>query len=259
MLHHGYQTFIGQQQPIYRGKSKIKFISFSNRCLCIYVLVFFLFIFFYSFILVELIRSRCSSIDWGCRKVNYSNSLVYSRLSICGHLAITDTTPLHKSQTPGETHKEITEITPVITDSRYYENLASSKLQTHMIWSDTMIKENKEPIFQLGANLRISCLQPDLFLVREATLETYPAISDPHLRTLNLPPLPPIPPRVSAITVVDGTTKSINQACFSQSLSKWRVNHSSRIQLQVYLRFFKKKLLQCSMVLNSFQYKERRQ
>ena len=38
-----------------------------------------------------------------------------------------------KSQTPGETHKEIAEITPVFTDSRYYENLASSKLQTHMI------------------------------------------------------------------------------------------------------------------------------
>ena len=188
-------------------------------CSCV-----FPFYFFYSFILVELIRSRCSSIDWGCRKVNYSNSLVYSRLSICGHLAITDTTPLNKSQTPGETHKEITEITPVITDSRYYENLASSKLQTHMIWSDTMIKENKEPIFQLGANLRISCLQPDLFLVREATLETYPAISDPRLRTLNLPPppLPPIPPRVSAITVVDGTTKSINQACFSQSIIKMK-------------------------------------
>ena len=190
--------------------------EFAHRALWLF--------FFYSFILVELIRSRCSSIDWGCRKVNYSNSLVYSRLSLCGHLAITDTTPLgDKSQTPGETHKEITEITPVFTDSRYYENLASSKLQTHMIWSDTMIKENKEPIFQLGANLRISCLQLDLFLVREATLETYPAISDSRLRTLNLlPPLPPIPPRVSAITVVDGTTKSINQACFSQSIIKMK-------------------------------------
>ena len=138
-------------------------------CSCV-----FPFYFFYSFILVDLIRRRCSSIDWGCRNINYSNSLVYSRLSLCRHLAITDTTPLgDKSQTPGETHKEIAEITPVFTDSRYYENLASSKLQTHMIWSDTMIKENKEPIFQLGANLRISCFQPDLYLVCEATLETW--------------------------------------------------------------------------------------
>ena len=34
------------------------------------------------------------------------------------------------------------------------------------------IKENEEPILQLGANMRISCLQPDLFAVHEAMLET---------------------------------------------------------------------------------------
>ena len=199
-------------------------------CSCV-----FPFYFFYSFILVDLIRRRCSSIDWGCRNINYSNSLVYSRLSLCRHLAITDTTPLgDKSQTPGETHKEIAEITPVFTDSCYYENLASSKLQTHMIWSDTMIKENKEPIFQLGANLRISCFQPDLYLVREATLKLnvglYHMFGDkpiffslvprhfgPSLKDTKSPP-PPTPPRVSAITLVDGTIKSINQACFSQSI-----------------------------------------
>ena len=66
-----------------------------------YMFLRFSFLFFYSFILVDLIRRRCSSIDWGCRKINYSNSLVYSRLSLCRHLAITDTTPLgDKSQTP---------------------------------------------------------------------------------------------------------------------------------------------------------------
>ena len=35
-----------------------------------------------------------------------------------------------------------------------------------------MIKENEETILQLGANMRISCLQPDLFAVHEAMLET---------------------------------------------------------------------------------------
>ena len=35
-----------------------------------------------------------------------------------------------------------------------------------------MIKENEETILQLGANMRISCLQPDLFAVHEALLET---------------------------------------------------------------------------------------
>ena len=67
--------------------------------------------------LVNSVRSRCSSIDWGCRKINYSNSSVYSRLSpfgqldrYYGHHAIGD-----KSQSPCETHKEITEI-----NSRHY-------------------------------------------------------------------------------------------------------------------------------------------
>ena len=35
-----------------------------------------------------------------------------------------------------------------------------------------MIKENEEPILQLGVNMRISCLRPDLFAVHEARLET---------------------------------------------------------------------------------------
>ena len=35
-----------------------------------------------------------------------------------------------------------------------------------------MIKENEEPILQLGANMRISYLRPDLFAVHEARLET---------------------------------------------------------------------------------------
>ena len=43
---------------------------------------------------------------------------------------------------------------------------------THIILSNITIKENKETILQLGAKRRISCLQLDLFLVREATLET---------------------------------------------------------------------------------------
>ena len=35
-----------------------------------------------------------------------------------------------------------------------------------------MIKENEQTILQLGANMRISCLWPDLFAVHEAMLET---------------------------------------------------------------------------------------
>ena len=35
-----------------------------------------------------------------------------------------------------------------------------------------MIKENEETILQLGANMRTSCLRPDLFAVHEARLET---------------------------------------------------------------------------------------
>ena len=74
--------------------------------------------------------------------------------------------------------------------------------------SHTTIKENTETILQLAANMRISCLGPNLYPVRDATLETlclrsyilfhmfrnqityflwyYPAITD--LRTQNLPP-----------------------------------------------------------------------
>ena len=56
-----------------------------------------------------------------------------------------------------------------------------------------MKKENKETILQLGVNMRISCLRPDLFPVCEATLETlfylsYPVITDFSLfQTFNLP------------------------------------------------------------------------
>ena len=35
-----------------------------------------------------------------------------------------------------------------------------------------MIKKNEETILQLGANMRISRLRPDLFAVHEALLET---------------------------------------------------------------------------------------
>ena len=38
--------------------------------------------------------------------------------------------------------------------------------------SDTTIKENTETILQLAANMRISCLRPNLYPVRDATLET---------------------------------------------------------------------------------------
>ena len=56
-----------------------------------------------------------------------------------------------------------------------------------------MKKENKETILQLGVNMRISCLRPDLFPVCEATLETlfyllYPVITDSSLlQKLNFP------------------------------------------------------------------------
>ena len=100
MSHHGYQTFIGQQQPIYRGKRKDK-IYFEPVPLYICSCVFLFFLLIYS-CWVNSVRSRCSSIDWGCRKINYSNSSVYSRLSpfgqldrYYGHHAIGD-----KSQSP---------------------------------------------------------------------------------------------------------------------------------------------------------------
>ena len=35
-----------------------------------------------------------------------------------------------------------------------------------------MKKENKETTLQLGANMRINCLRPNLFAVHEAMLET---------------------------------------------------------------------------------------
>ena len=80
-----------------------------------------------------------------------------------------------------------------------------------------MIKENKETILQLGVKMRISCLQPDLFPVHEAMLETICLCSHilSHnysiqlfislvLRTLNHPPW------VSAVMGVDCTWKSNN-------------------------------------------------
>ena len=120
---------------------------------------------------------------------------LYSQFSPCGHLTIAD-----KSQPPAEMHKEMT-----VINSCYYGLLllwkcgcfhapppsspsamfhlfffshqskhlsTSSKILTHIILSNITIKENKETILQLGAKRRISCLQLDLFLVREATLET---------------------------------------------------------------------------------------
>ena len=65
-----------------------------------------------------------------------------------------------------------------------------------------MKKENKETTLQLGVNMRISCLRPDLFPVCEATLKTlfhmlrnktisylsHPVITDFSLfQTFNLP------------------------------------------------------------------------
>ena len=48
----------------------------------------------------------------------------------------------------------------------------SSKILTYIMQSDITIKENTETILQLAANMRISCLRPNLYPVREATLET---------------------------------------------------------------------------------------
>ena len=57
--------------------------------------------------------------------------------------------------------------------SRYRGHLnTSSKILTHIMQSDTTIKENTETILQLAANMRISCLRPNLYPVRDATRET---------------------------------------------------------------------------------------
>ena len=57
--------------------------------------------------------------------------------------------------------------------SRYRGHLnTSSKILTHIMQSDTTIKENTETILQLAANMRISCLRPNLYPVRGATRET---------------------------------------------------------------------------------------
>ena len=48
----------------------------------------------------------------------------------------------------------------------------SSKILTYIMQSDITIKENTETILQLAANMRISCLRPNLYPVREATIET---------------------------------------------------------------------------------------
>ena len=57
--------------------------------------------------------------------------------------------------------------------SRYRGHLNNlSKILTHIMQSDTTIKENTETILQLAANIRISCLRPNLYPVRDATLET---------------------------------------------------------------------------------------
>ena len=85
MSHHAIKLLSANSSQYTVGKGKIKFIPFSNRCLCIYVLFFSFFLLIYS-CWVNSVRSRCSSIDWGCRKINYSNSSVYSRLSPFGQL-----------------------------------------------------------------------------------------------------------------------------------------------------------------------------
>lgn len=118
---------------------------------------------------------------------------LYSQFSPCGHLTIAD-----KSQPPAEMHKEMTVINSCyygllllwkcgcfhappspsamfhLFFSSHYSKLlsTSSKILTQIILSNITIKENKETILQLGAKRRIFCLQLDLFLVCEATLET---------------------------------------------------------------------------------------
>ena len=57
-------------------------------------------------------------------------------------------------------------------NSRYYglSPLRKYGIRTHIIQSDITIKENRETIVQLGANMKISFRI--FFLVRGATLET---------------------------------------------------------------------------------------
>ena len=108
--------------------------------------------------------------------------------------SLLQTSPLlieNKRQPPDKMHNQVTETdTPILMDtfmpppsplrnislfffSRYCVHLStSSKIPTQLIQSDTRIKKNKETILQLGENMRISYLRPDLSPVREATLQT---------------------------------------------------------------------------------------
>ena len=105
-------------------------------------------------------------------------------------------TPHHCDKSPGKRHQEMTELnsrflqrTQAITEMRtlsrhpakhftclfslYSGHLSiASKILTYIMQSDITIKENTETILQLAANMRISCLRPNLYPVREATLGT---------------------------------------------------------------------------------------
>ena len=116
--------------------------------------------------------------------------------------SLLQTSPLlieNKRQPPDKMHNQVTETdTPILMDIRSFGNVdtfmppppppcaiflfflsrycvhlsTSSKIPTQSIQSDIRIKKNKETILQLGENMRISCLRPDLSPVREATLQT---------------------------------------------------------------------------------------
>ena len=117
--------------------------------------------------------------------------------------SLLQTSPLlieNKRQPPDKMHNQVTETdTPILMDIRYFGNVdtfmpppppppcailhfffsrycvhlsTSSKIPTQLIQSDIRIKKNKETILQLGENMRISYLRPDLSPVREATLQT---------------------------------------------------------------------------------------
>ena len=115
--------------------------------------------------------------------------------------SLLQTSPLlieNKRQPPDKMHNQVTETdTPILMDIRSFGNVdtfmpppsplrnisfffsrycvhlsTSSKIPTQLVQSDIRIKKNKETILQLGENMRISYLRPDLSPVREATLQT---------------------------------------------------------------------------------------
>lgn len=167
--------------------------------------------------------------------------------------SLLQTSPLlieNKRQPPDKMHNQVTETdTPILMDIRSFGNVdtfmpppppcaifqffffsrycvhlsTSAKILTQLIQSDIRIKKNKETILQLGENMRISYLRPDLSPVRVHSFKLYRCVFTYkfHIfedKKMYLSLLPRdyglslvwklnLPLRVSAITEVNCTAK----------------------------------------------------